>query len=125
MLDMNIIITCCNLISSVQELMAKWKIFVPPQNLYLNAAMKNLTSSCGSKQLTGLEIIRQLFGIELQNPKYDQGSTSDFNDHVLEVVQKIESLLDAEMERVRVAASIVLWSLKEEEDSMVGNIIYV
>ena len=125
MLDMNIIITCCNLISSVQELMAKWKIFVQPQNLYLNAAMKNLTSSCGSKQLTGLEIIRQLFGIELQNPKYDQGSTSDFNDHVLEVVQKIESLLDAEMERVRVAASIVLWSLKEEEDSMVGNIIYV
>ena len=125
MLDMNIIITCCNLISSVQELMAKWKIFVQPQNLYLNAAMKNLTSSCGSKQLTGLEIIRQLFGIELQNPKYDQGSTSDFNDHVLEVVQKIESLLDAEMERVRVAASIVLWSLREEEDSMVGNIIYV
>ena len=125
MLDMNIIITCCNLISSVQELMAKWKIFVQPQNLYLNAAMKNLASSCGSKQLTGLEIIRQLFGIELQNSKYDQGSTSDFNDHVLEVVQKIESLLDAEMERVRVAASIMLWSLKEEEDSMVGNIIYV
>ena len=105
--------------------MAKWKIFIQPQNLYLNTAMKNLTSSCGSKQLTGLEIIRQLFGIELQNPKYDQGSTSDFNDDVLEVVQKIECLLDAEMERVRVAASIMLWCLKEEEDSMVGNIIYV
>lgn len=85
--------------------------------------MKNLTSSCGSKQLTGLEIIRQLFGIELQNPKYDQGSTSDFNDHVLEVVQKIESLLDAEMERVRVAASIILWCLKEEEDSMILHVL--
>ena len=91
--------------------MSIWKVFVQPDDLSQSNGISCLGSPCASQQMYGLAIICQLMLKDNYATLYDMN----------EVWCLVESLLEAEACRVRVAAAILLLSSNSEDGIITPN----
>ena len=104
---------------AVHELIVTWKVVVQPKDLSIEAVKSHLLSPCASKQLYGLEIVRQLYENQMGSDGEDMAKREEDVTENCEVWDPVQSLLQAETERVRVASAILLCSLKGDQGTEV------
>ena len=99
--------------------MSTWNIFVQPNDLQLIKAMTNMCSPCASQQMYGLENVRQLLIRQTESPlDYNKDDNVSSLNHD-KVWEKVECLLGAETERVRVATAILLCCCEDSSNRKV------
>ena len=105
-----VLCVCVNF--TVNGLISTWKIFVQPEDLTQVAGTKCLSSPSATKQLYGLDIVRQLY----ISPAHEERVINEECSATpcKETMKLMETLLCAETERVRIAAAILLCCFDEE-----------